>query len=119
MSGEKVLQGGTMYGMGGRKLYGGSVLPEESALEGGSTLQGGMYGMGGRRLYGGEDLEGGTRKQKMAAKRNPWLMHVKAWHKAHPGVAYSEALKKARSTYKKSARKSPKKSAKRSAAKRK
>ena len=32
---------------------------------------------------------------------NPWLEHVKAFRKKHPKLSYSEALKKAKGTYKK------------------
>ena len=63
---------------------------EAQVLAGGEVIE----------LQGGE-LDGGSRKQKMAAKRNPWLLHVKKWQKAHPSQSWSECLKKSRSSYKK------------------
>ena len=32
---------------------------------------------------------------------NRWLAHVKQYHKKHPSLSYSEALKRAKSSYKK------------------
>ena len=31
---------------------------------------------------------------------NPWIKHLKAYHKAHPGISYGEAMKKAKKSYK-------------------
>jgi hypothetical protein len=32
---------------------------------------------------------------------NPWITHVKKYHNAHPKLSYSEALREAKSSYKK------------------
>ena len=56
-------------------------------------------------LAGGQ-LEGGGKKHKSAARKNPWLKHLKAYWKLHSSMSYSEAMVKARPSYKK---KSPKK----------
>jgi len=32
--------------------------------------------------------------------KNPWLEHLKKFHKAHPKMSYAEAMKEARKTYK-------------------
>ena len=31
---------------------------------------------------------------------SPWIKHVMAYHKAHPGISYKQAMKRAKSTYK-------------------
>jgi len=47
--------------------------------------------------YGGDmDMEGGRRRKKST---NPWITHVKRYHKAHPKLTYSEAMVKAKSSY--------------------
>ncbi len=34
-------------------------------------------------------------------KANPWLTHLKKYKKEHPKISYTEAMQKARATYKK------------------
>lgn len=41
---------------------------------------------------GHKEAMGGTRKNKMAAKHNPWIAHVKAFATQH-GINYAQALK--------------------------
>ncbi len=37
--------------------------------------------------------------QKKAAKKNPWLIHVRAYRKKHPNLSYKEVLERASKTY--------------------
>jgi len=40
-------------------------------------------------------------KSSKSRKQNPWLVHLKAYAKSHPSLSYTEAMKAAKSTYKK------------------
>lgn len=46
---------------------------------------------------GGAKKSKGSKKQKTAAKRNPWVLYVKEYADAH-GMTYSEALKDPRTS---------------------
>jgi hypothetical protein len=41
----------------------------------------------------------GSKKQKRAAENNKWIIHVKDYRAAHPGMSYKDALSNARSSY--------------------
>ena len=43
---------------------------------------------------------------------NPWLIHLKAFRAKHKGMSLTEAMKKAKATYKKGAKKDDKKKGK-------
>jgi hypothetical protein len=104
--GQTTLEGGSA-----EPLAGGQV----AQLAGGAQLEGGQ--LAGGEMEGGE-MEGGSRKQKAAAKRNPWLIHVRGYQRSHKNLSWSECLKKARSSYRKSPRSGKKRSSKKKSSKR-
>ena len=42
-----------------------------------------------------------VRRASEGNKRNPWMAHLSAYRRAHPGIKLSSAMKQAKKTYKK------------------
>ena len=98
-----------------RGKYGKKMRKRSSSrMRSGSSLSSGYISSGGRRsrkrlggVYSGGVRSGGKRRKMKrggvgsGGKRamNPWLKHLRAYHKAHPNLTYRQAMMKARATY--------------------
>jgi hypothetical protein len=60
----------------------------------------------GRRSARKSSRRSARRSSRRSSRRtgrkqlSPWIKHVMAYHKAHPGISYKQAMKRAKSTYK-------------------